>query len=123
MSDTTIDGHPFGIDDIPTPASPIDIKRSTISNRSDYGILSLGQSSVQISNSTIESLNEAVASQNGSTAGLVDDSRTPRSLGCSLALSARELLGGGRLSLSGARAFSVMGKRHTLFGIGISVLF
>jgi hypothetical protein len=72
----------------------IDIKRSTISNRSDYGILSLGQSSVQISNSTIESLNEAVASQNGSTAGLVDDSRTPRSLGCSLALSARELLGG-----------------------------
>lgn len=67
MSDTTIDGHVFGIDDIPAPASTIDITRSTISNNSDYGILSLGQSSIQVSNSTIDSLNEAVASQFGST--------------------------------------------------------
>ena len=121
MSDTTIDGHPFGIDDIPTPASPIDIKRSTISNRSDYGILSLGQSSIQISNSTIESLNEGVASQDGSTA----DSSTILELPAPKAVHWRFQLGSfsnGRLSLSGAPAFSVMGKRHTLFGIGISVL-
>lgn len=121
MSDTTIDGHPFGIDDIPAPASTIDIERSTISNLSDYGILSLGQSSIQISNSTIESLKEGVASQDGSTA----DSSTILELPAPKAVHWRFQLGsfsGGGLSLSDAPAFSVMGKRHTLFGIGISVL-
>ncbi|MFK7894709.1 MAG: right-handed parallel beta-helix repeat-containing protein [Myxococcota bacterium] len=69
MSDTTIDGHQYGINDVSEPGSTVEITRSTISSNSDVGIFSLGESHFEVSNATIDSLDIAIASRQG---GVVD---------------------------------------------------